>query len=221
MLKRILDRLRKRSFANNVLLHCNSLIYELIDDDKDNTSRKYIQEDIKNNCFDVIRKRGPQETGAFRKSLVGKVLGIVQSDNPIISMRKELICLIHSTVLNCMFFSEKFANRRNELYGILNKYMDKDQLLNSDDTASVIYFWSEAEIIILRMLHIQYFEKVEKDDWYSTYSKVYNMYMEMVFESMLSDIDNSQQPMDSTLLPSLKSQLEIYQKNLIGEVLWS
>lgn len=148
--------------------------------------------------------------------MIEKVLEIVQSNNPIISMRKELIKTIHSDTLNRTFFSEKFFDRRQELYEALNNYLDNTEIINSDETASVLFIWNEAESCILRMLQAEYFEEIGQDDWFSAYSKAYQRYMEMLFELVLlkkGEID----PIYSVLFPAFKKLLESCQQNLVGE----
>ncbi len=214
-------KLRKRGFANTVLLHCNRLIYELLEDDS-STAHKELQETIGNHCFDVIRKRGkrdPQEINDFRKEMIEMVLGIVQSDNPIISMRKELIGLIHTSTLNHTFFMERFADRRKELYAAFNKEEGNAEIVNSDDTASVLFIWSEAECCILRMLQHTHFETVGEDDWFSAYSEAYQTYIEMLFELILSKKDEKDFSINGVLFPVFRQQIKASQQKLIGEVI--
>jgi hypothetical protein len=162
MFKKLMIRLRKRLFGSKVLLQCNRLLFGLLEDDNDNNGRQQAQESIGNHCFDIIRKKGSKEIYDFRKNMIEEVLEIVQSDNPIISMRKKLIKQIHSSLHNQMFFNEKFYDRRQELYDVFNCIGGK----YSDETVSVIAIWDEAETYILRLLHLGYFEEISKDDWF-------------------------------------------------------
>jgi hypothetical protein len=218
-LKKLSIKLRKRAFANTVLIQCSRLLSDLLESDSDNNSRQEVQEIIGNHCFDIIRKKGSQEINDFRKEMIEKVLGIVQSDNPIISMRKELIHIIHSATLNRTFFTEKFADHRKELYEAFNKCLDNAEIVNSDDTTSVIFIWSEAESCILRLLQSKYFEETSKDDWFSNYSKAYQAYIEMFFELILSKKNEKDFSINGVLFPVLKQQIEAFQQKLIGEVI--
>lgn len=209
-------RLRKRSFGTSVLILCNRLIYDLLESDINN-ARQEIQETIGNHCFDIIRKKGSQEIYDFRKMMIEKVLEIVQSDNPIIGMRMELIKTIQSDILNQTFFSEDFFNRRQELYEALNKYLDNKEIINSDETAGVLFIWNEAESCILRMLQAEYFEEVGKDDWFETYSKSYQLYIKMLFELALSKKDEKDFSVYGVMFPEFKKELESYQQKLVGE----
>lgn len=218
-LKKLQMKFRKRVFANTVLLHCHRLLYELLESD-DDKARQEIQETIKNRCFDIIRKKGSQEMMDFRKEMIKTVLGIVQSDNPIVNMRKELIHVIHTDTLNRTFFMEKFADRREELYEALNKYIDNKEIVNSDDTASVLCIWSEAQSCILRMLQHTHFEEIGKDDWFSAYSEAYEMYIERLFELSLSMKEEEEKdPLDGVLFITMKQQIEAFQQKLVGEVI--
>ena len=114
-------RLRKRAFGNTVMLCCGRFLYELIESDDDKV-RKKVQETINNHCFELIRKRGPKKISDFKKMLTETVLQIVTSDDPIMSMRKELISEIHLDTINRSFFLEKYRNQRQELYDIFDKY---------------------------------------------------------------------------------------------------
>jgi hypothetical protein len=218
-LKKLKIKLRKRAFANTVLLQCNRLLYDLLESDSDNDGRHKIQEIIGNHCFDIIRKKGSQEINDFRKEMIETVLRIVQSDNPIISMRKELINTIHSDTLNRTFFSEKFFDRKQELYEALNKYLDNSKIVNCDEASSVIFIWSEAHCVILRMLQAEHFEETGKDDWFSSYSKAYKTYMEMLFELILLKKDEKDFSFNGILFPVLKQQIEAFQQKLVGEVI--
>lgn len=219
MFKKLMIRIRKRTFANNVLLQCNNFLSEFLESDNNNEARKEIQETIGNHCFDIIRKKGSQEINDFRKHMIEKILGIVQSDDPIVSMRKELIHTIHSDILNHTFFIEKFANRRKELYESLNKYMDNAEIVNCDDATSVMFILSEAESVILRLLQHQYFEKTGKDDWFSAYSNAYRSYTEQLFELILAKKDGKDFSVNGVLFPAFKKAIEAFQKTLIGEVI--
>jgi len=178
-----------------------------------------LQETIKNHCFDIIRKKGSQEMMDFRKELIETVLKIVQSDNPIISMRKEIIHTIHSDTLNRTFFLEKFKDRRQELYDAFNEKIGNSEILNCDGTTSVIVIWSEALCVILRMLQHTHFEKVGIDDWFSRYCKGYSIYTEMLFEGILKLKNKEDCSIDGITFPVAKRAIEQFQQNLIGEVI--
>lgn len=211
-------RLRKRSFANSVLLHCSSLLSDLLESDSDNDARQKIQEMTGSHCFDIIREKGSREINNFRKHMIEKVLEIVQSDNPIVRMRKELIRTIHSNLLNRTFFLEKFADRRKELYEAFNKYLDSAEIVNSDETTSVLFIWSEAKSCILRLLQFKYFEDVGKEDWFSRYSEAYSIYIEMLFEVALKLKDEEDCLIEGVTFPVAKREIELFQERLIGEV---
>ena len=214
-----MNRLRKRSFANSVLLLCNRLLYELLESDSDSDTRQKIQEMIGNHCFDIIRKKGSQEINDFRKDMIEKVLEIVQSDNPIISMRKELIGIIHVAVLNRTFLLEKFQDRRQELYEAFDKVMDNSEILNCDEVSSILFIWSEAKSCILRLLQFKYFEEAGKDDWFSRYSAAYSIFTEMLFEVTLKLKDKKECSIEGVTFPVAKRQIELFQEELIGEVI--
>ena len=217
-LKKLQMKFRKRGFANTVLLQCNRLIYELLESDSRN-ARKKLQETIGNHCFDVIRKRGSQEINDFRKEMIETVLEIVQSDNPIVSMRRELIDIIHVAVLNRTFLLEKFQDRRQELYEAFDKVMGNSEILNCDEASSILFIWSEAKSCILRLLQFKYFEEVGKDDWFSRYSKAYSIYIEMLFEVSLKLKDEKDCSLDGVTFPVAKRLVEQFQQKLIGEVI--
>ena len=222
-LKKLQMKFRKRAFANTVLLHCNCLIYELVESDSGDDVRKKAHKTTISHCFDVIRnrdKKGTQEIDFFRKKMIEMVLGIVQSDNPIISMRKELINLIHTDTLNRTFFLEKFADHRKELYESFNKYLGDSEIVNSDDTVSILCIWSIAQLYILRLLQHGYFEKAGKDDWFSRYSEAYSIYTEMLFEVSLKIDEKDYSPdMECITFPLAKKLVEQFQEKLIGEVI--
>lgn len=213
-LKKLKMNFFRTKFESSVLLCCSKLISELLEDEN-NETRDKIQKTIGNRCFDVIRKRGIQEINDFRKSMIEDVTKIVQSDNPIISMRKTLIRLIHSDTLNRSFIVEKYAERRQELYEEMNQFGDGF----TDETASVIFILSEAECCIFRMLQQYYFEEVGKDDWFSRYSRVYEMYIESLFNLTLAQIDKEDISIMSITFPAMKKQVEHFQKELIGEII--
>ncbi len=217
-LKKLQMKFRKRAFANTVLLHCNRLLYELLESDSNN-AREKLQETIGNHCFDIIRKKGSQEISDFRKDMIEKVLEIVQSDNPIISMRKELIHIIHTDTLNRTFLLEKFQDRRQELYENFDKVMGNSEILNCDEVSSILFIWSEAKSCILRMLQFKYFEEVGKDDWFSRYSEAYSIYIEMLFEVSLKLKDEKDCSLDGVTFPFAKKLVEQFQEKLIGEVI--
>ena len=218
MFKKLMIRLRKRAFGSSVVLYCNHLLHYLLESDK-YIHPKEVQEILGSRCFDIIRKGGSQAIADFRKEMIETVLGIVQSDNPIVNMRKELIHIIHTDTLNRTFFMEKFADRREELYEALNKCMDNAEIVNSDDTASVLFIWSEAQSCILRMLQHTHFEEVGKDDWFSRYSKAYSIYIEMLFEVSLKLKDEKDCSLDGVTFPVAKRLVEQFQEKLIGEVI--
>lgn len=225
-LKKLQIKFNKRSFANTVLLQCHSLIYELVENDKGDAIRKKAHETTIIPCFDIIRKRNeshPKETYDMREQMIKKVVGIVQSDNPIISMRKKLIQLIHTTTLNSTFFAEEFYDRRKEVEESLNKYMDDADMDDMPDTVDVpgtLYIWGTAELYILRLLHHGYFEKAEKDDWFSRYSEAYSIYTKMLFENVLKQKDGVDWSLEisSVTFPAAKMAVEQFQQQLIGEV---
>ncbi len=208
----------RAKFANSALLCCSNLISELLEDEN-NEAREKLQKDIGHHCFDIIRKKGAQEINDFRKAMIKDFTQIVQSDNPIIAMRKKLIRTIHSDILNRTFLLEKYADRRQELYEEFNNYLDNSEILNSDETASVLFFWSEAECCILRMLQMYYFEKVGKDDWFSRYSEAYEIYTTELFDLALAKKDKKDVSLYSVTFPAMKQQIEVFQKKLIGEVI--
>jgi len=209
-------KLCKRSFANSVILQCDRLIYELLEDEK-NEARQKIQEDSGNKCFDVIRNKGAKEIKDFREELIKTVRIIVQSDDPIISMRKELIHTIHSSILNNTLFLDKFYDRRQELYKILDGYMCDGEIANSDEIASLLYIWSSARCTILRMLQHRCFEQTNNDDWFSAYSKACQSHTEMLFELGLAKKEE-RNSVKGLLFKTLSEQLEAFQKKLIGEI---
>ena len=220
--KKLQMKLRKRGFANTVLLQCNCLIYELMESDSGDDVRTKAHETTIIHCFDAMRnrdKKGTQDIDFFRKEMIEMVLGIVQSDNPIISMRKELIDLIHISTLNRTFFMEKYFDHRKELYESFNKYLGDSEIVNSDDSTSVLYMWSTAQLYILRLLQHAYFEKADKDDWFSAYSSAYTRYTEMLFELVLSKKDEKDFSINGVLFPVFKQTIEASQQNLIGEVI--
>lgn len=219
-LKKLHMKLHKRSFANIVMFHCNRLIYELLEDDNSD-ARKSLQGTIGNHCFDLIREKGSQEINDFKKILIETISGIVQSDNPFVSMRKELIYTIHSNALNRIFLSEKYVGRREELYEFMNQSLSDSDITHSDETASIMYFWSEARSCILRMLQHTHFEKASKDDWFSRYSKAYTTYVEMFFDISLKQKDGIDLSLeiDSVTFPVAKKVVEQFQQQLTGEVI--
>lgn len=209
----------RANFESSVLLCCSNLIQELLLDEN-NKARDSLQKTIGNNCFDIIReKSSEQDLADCRKRIIDKVTRIVKSDNPLISMRRKLISLIHSDTLNRSFLLEQYGNRRQELYEELNKYMDDAEILNSDETASILFIWSEAECCILRCLQSKYFESVGKEDWFSGYCKVYEMFVTSLFDLTLAQIDKEDISIYSITLPIQKKQVEHFQKELIGEVI--
>jgi hypothetical protein len=215
-LKKLQMKFRKNAFENTVLLACNSLIFELLESDNSN-ARDKLHETTGNHCFDIIRKKGSQEINDFREDLIEIVSGIVQSDNPIVSMRKKLIELIHTDILNRTFFTEKFADRREELYENINKFDEEG--VASDEISSVLYILSEAKICILRMLQHTYFEEAGKDDWFERYSKAFSIYTEMLYEVGLQLKDEKDCSIDGVVFPVVKKQVEHFQEKLIGEVI--
>ena len=224
-LKKLQIKLCKNRFGNTVLLQCHSLIYELVENDKGDAIRKTAHETTIIPCFDIIRRRNerhPKETYDMREQMIKKVVGIVQSDNPIISMRKELLHLIHTTTLNRTFFAEEFCDRRKEIEESLNKYMDDADMDDISDTVDVpgtLCIWGTAELYILRLLHHEYFEKAEEDDWFSRYSQAYSIYMETLFRIDLAQRDGEDCSIYAVTFPVMKKQVEQFQQQLIGEVI--
>jgi hypothetical protein len=219
--KKIRTKLRKRAFGNKVLFECHRLIYVLIESD-DDEYRKKVQEQIGNHCFDVIAKKGPEEILDFRKILLKDVLQIVTSDNPLIAMRKQLIQEIHLDTINRLFFTERYYNRRQELYDILDKYESKLykgnlDISSSDEESAILFMWSEARTCILRMLQGTYFEAGE-DDWFSTYAKAYEILVKQTFDTFLSKKEEGHL-VYAVLLEALGKQVDALQIQIVGEVI--
>lgn len=229
-LQQLKMKFNKPAFADSVLQFCGCLIDELLEDDNDE-SRKKIQETIGFPCFDIIRQN-PQLIDDFRKWTLETVSKIVSSDYPLFSMRKELISKIHLNGLYRILFSKKFYDRRHELYQALNNcsqteketFVAKDpsiqeawsETLLKDETASMAHLRTEAQFAILKMLHSKYFERVNKNDWFETYSKAHQSYIEMMFELALKKgkYDSS---INSVLFPAFHEQLKTMRMKLAGE----
>jgi len=150
--------------------------------------------------------------------MIEDVTKIVQRDNPVVAMRKRLIEEIHSNSLNRSFLLEKYVDRRQELYDALNQFMGETENGNTDETASIVFVWSEAECYILRVLQMHYFEKIGKDDWFSRYCESYETYIHNIFDLELAKNDKEDTSIYSVLFPALKQAIETCQKNLIGEI---
>ena len=221
-LKKLQMKLRRRAFANTVLLHCSRLLSELLEDENDDTRQK-VQESTGSRCFDIIKERGSHCLPEFRKDMIEKVLGIVRSDNPVITMRKEIIHTIHSNTINRMFFLEKFKDRRQELYKLFDESLDTQtkECVHGDKAVSELFFWSEAECCILRMLQGVHFEEIDKDDWFSKYTEAYSIYIEMMFEVALKLKSEEECSIEGVTFTTAMKAIQVLEKRLIGELITS
>jgi len=216
LLRKLQMNFLREGFNTSVLNSCSSLISALIDD-KNNVLRDNTQEEphIKY-FFDLSRKKGDQLISNFNKSVMGDVTQIVQSKNPIISMRKKLIEKIHSQTFFNRLLDEKFSDRIQELHGYFNKNIFDEEDVISNKTASIAWVSACAECHVLRLIQNHYFERTGKDDWFAKYSEGYYIYMTQLFHMTLDKIDKKELSASSMSLPNMKRAIDSLQKKLVG-----
>lgn len=220
LLRKLQIKFFRESFNKSVLSSCNSLISALLDD-KNNVLRDITQEEphIKY-FFDLSRKKGEVLASNFRKSVMGDITQIVQSENPIIGMRKMLIKKIHSQIFYNRLLDEKFSDRIQELRSYFNKNIfvfDRDDLI-SNKVASVAWISACAECYVLRLLQNHYFERTERNDWFEKYSENYHIYMTHLFHMTLDKIDKIEPSVSILSLTNMKRAIDSHQKMLVGVV---
>ena len=218
LLRKLQMKFFRDSFNDSVLNACDSIVLALLEDE--NSERRDVaQKHSEFKYFDVIRKKGEKEINDFKKMIMQEVKEIVQNENPINDMRKKLIQIIHGCTLNNLFMDEKFFERRQEIYEVLNKYIDDKEFCNADETTAIMITWYNAESTILRLLQNCYFERISNNDWYVRYSKFCYETMSYHFELMLDRIDNNEYDVvTKTLWPHMIQQLHTLQKEITGEV---
>lgn len=223
-LNRLRMRFRGREFSSRVIAGCGCLLDRLLESD-DGTARNMFQESMSFKSFDMIRERGPEAVDDFREAVNEDVLKIVQDDNPVKSMRKELMRMSNVCIMHQLFLSEEFQDRRQELYDTFGssfeyarqQWKPAEPVDDFDDwVVAVTVLRSEAHLVILRTLQMTHFEEVGKDDWFKRYWDSCTVLFRALYRRQLGMHGHA---LDDMFLVAKKT-LEELQQELIGEVIF-
>lgn len=225
-----LDRLKMKfrggAFDGRVITGCMSLINELLDSD-DETARNTFQKSMSFKSFDMILELGSEAVEDFRKGMIEDVLKIVQDDDPVRSMRKELITRTNTSIRSQLFFSEEFQDRRQELYDMYKtsfefarQNMEPAKPVDSfeDWVSSVSVLRTEAELVILRVLQMCHFEDVGKDDWFIRYWRSCTLLYRVIYRKQLGFKKIDGRALDY-VFSLAKEAVDQLQQEIIGEVI--
>lgn len=208
MFKSLRNRFRKRRFANTALLKANECLDYLFNSDE--AHEKYIG-------VRVLKKKGQGAIQDLRKHIIQMVLEIVQSNNPIIAMRKALISNIRSDCMNRLLWTEEFHNRREVIYAEFNKDIEDPDLLWSDEKTASLAAWSEAESVCLRFLQMSMFEEVSKEDWWADYVKLYEEHVRVLYRFILAKADGDEPSIYSALVKASQDMLHNLERKVLEE----
>jgi len=156
LFKNIKIRIKKNAFAKTALLETNKWLSYLLTSDE--ACKEY-------RCIRIIKERGKESVQEYREHIIKKVSTIVQSENPITAMCKELIANVKSECVNRLVWTEEFHSHRHLIYDALNKnVVDIDDYF-TDETTAFAMFWCEAESLCLRYLQTKMFDDTSEVDW--------------------------------------------------------
>ena len=206
MFKRLKEWKTKRLFASNALFEMNSILHMLFTSDE--AEQEYP-------CIRVLKKKGEDTVHEFRKHIIPTVLNIVQSENPLIAMRKELISSARNEIRERLLFTEEFHHRRQLIYDEVNK---KDPESGwSDEIAAPAARWYEAECICLRLLQSILFEEASGDDWWTAYVKLCEMNYQNLYRCILAKADGDEHSIYPVMLRAGGDALKDYERKILGE----
>ena len=165
----------------------------------------------------ALKKIGPDEVEAFRKYILKEDMGIVQSDNPVLALRKALIDNIQLDRQSRLLLANEFRSRRQTIYDELNKSIENPHLRWSDSLLSTIAIWSEVEGVCLRQLQTSMVEKGSEGDWWSKYMLKYEEYVGNLYRSYLAKADGQQSSVYSALAKGSHKSVEDLEMKLTGK----
>lgn len=226
-LNRLRKRPQRREFSSRVITDCRSLLDKLLESE-DDTTRDTFQKSMSFKNFDIIRERGSEAVDDFRQAVNEGVFKIVQDDDPVKSMRKELMRMSNVCIMHQLFISEEFQDRRQELYDMFGssfeyarqEWKPAEPVDNFDDwVVAVMVLRSEAHLVILRSLQMTYFEEVGKDDWFKGYWDSCTVFYRALYRRHLGFTHIDGCTLDDVFLEAMKT-LEELQQELIGEIIF-
>lgn len=198
---------KKRVFGNTALLEMNAILEMLFTSDE--AQEKYPS-------IRVLKKKGEDTVNEFRKHIIQKVLAIVQKENPLTVMRKELISSVRTECMSRLLFTEEFHGRRQVIYDEFNKKTTDPEMLWSDERAAPLAMWNEAECICLRLLQGSMFEEVSQDDWWTAYVKCCEINFENLYRSLLAKVDGEDSSIYPVMLKAGEDALKDYERKILG-----
>jgi len=208
MLRDIMQRYRERSFVNNAMQETAHLIDELFNDTK--AQEMYVG-------ISTLKKKGAAEVEAFKKYLLNEVFRIIQSENPVVALRKALIDNIQFERQSRLLLSGEFSVRRQVIYDELNGLYNAGSKIHwSDLTVTTMAVWSEVEGICLRHLQTSMVEKGADGDWWSAYTRDYTHYLENLYRSFLAKADGQRSSIYSLLVSGSYKAVESLELKLTG-----
>lgn len=158
----------------------------------------------------VIYKRGEQAIAEFSDHMVEMVKQIVNSETPLLAMRKALIDSLECYILDSTLWVEEFSSRRDALFLELNA---RGTQLTAEG-AAVGAIWADAESLFLRLIQESMFEEVSKEDWWTKYSALYGEHVRSVYRAALAKADGNCHPLHALLVKTTKDTTDEFKKRL-------
>lgn len=208
MFKCLKDWLKKRSLGSGAMLQTIQILEDLFSSDE--VHNRYVS-------VRALKKMGGPTVEDFKKHIIQTVLKIVQSNNPLLALRKTLIVNIQSDCMNRLLLSEEFHDRRQVIYNLLNENSGKQEMLSSDETAASIAIWREAESVCLRLIQMSVFNDASEDDWWANYVKLNEQCVKSQYRCMLAEADGKEDLFNLEFLKASEAlRLDLEQQVLKG-----
>ncbi len=211
MFKGLKSAIKKRSFASSALLATNENLNYLFTSEE--ATNKY-------KCVAAFKKLGDETTQEFRKGIIQTVSEIVQSDNPILAMCKELILSAQSICMNNVLAREEFYKQRQIIYENMNKKHKDPEAFWSDEKIAVVTIWDEAECLCLRLLQAKMFDDLSQNDWWTDYYKLYELHVEAIYRSIIEQAGgtaSTTDSVDSVLFGAILKSAQDYERKILEE----
>jgi len=166
-------------------------------------------------CIRALKTIGDTAVEEFRKEMLqDTVVGIVQSDNVVLSLCKALFSNIENHCLYQAIFSEGIAPRRQVIYDHFNEKIEDPALKWTDELIVSIDAWTGCRLFCLR-----YLEELilGKEDWWDSYLEVQKTFTENFFDVILDHAEGKEYSPLGPLMKPLNDAQTRYKEKILKQ----
>jgi len=151
------------------------------------TSEELAQEGT---CIRALKTIGDTAVEEFQKDMLqDTVVGIVQSDNVVLSLCKALFSNIETYCLYQAIFSEGIAPRRQVVYDHFNEKIEDPALKWTDESIVSMDALAGCRLFCLRHLEELI---LGKEDWWDSYLEIQKTFTENLFDLILDEAEGKE-----------------------------